>query len=110
MWFVIQLWPLNDWVQLLKDAKVNVDALRFYYNDPVGETSKNGEPASTDPALPLPLKLFKDLFVLSKHQKAVKVLLNFQMAGLHLACMFKGTTNRDSHLVISFCEIFQHIC
>jgi len=57
---------------------------------------------ATASVLPLPLKLFRDLFVLSKQQKAVKVLLNFQLAGLHLVCMFKGTANRADHLVNYF--------
>ena len=47
----------------------------------------------------MPLKLLKDLFALSKNQDALKLLNNIVIAALHLACMFKGTADRDDRLV-----------
>jgi hypothetical protein len=83
---------LEDWVLLLNNAKGTVESLKHY--DSPGNSTDGAN--ATDP---LTKKLLKDLFNLSKHKEALKVLGNIQLAALHVACMMKGTVGSGNRLV-----------
>jgi len=93
-------------VKLLNEAKLKITSLDFYKDSPTDESSAL---ATTTPNLPLPLKLIRDFFLMSKHQEAIKLLQNFQIAAMHLACMFRGAANTDDQLVSFISIICSHL-
>ena len=90
----------QDWVTMLRNAKTKIESLKVYETSIAAD--EVGALSTKNPTASLPVKLLKDLFILSKNQDALKVLNNISIAALHLACMLRGTANSDDHLVIRF--------
>lgn len=90
-----QYWPLSDWVGALEFASKAVSAMKqfSYLNDALMH-QQNVAQASTSalqPALPLQVRLIKDLHRLTRLTTTTKLLINFQTAALHISFMLKGS-------------------
>ncbi len=102
-WTILkQVWPLEDWVKFLCNARAKVQSLADYERS--SATAENHALIVTHPTRSMLVKLLKDLFALLRNQDALKVLNNVVIVALHLACMFKGTTERTDWLVSCLIE------
>ncbi len=90
---------MEDWVTLLHNAKAKIQSLEVYETPLAHGADEASALSIIHPAGSMPLKLLKDLVALSKNQDALKVLSNILIAALHLACMLRGTANKDDRLV-----------
>jgi len=71
------------------------------YHPPGCPTEEQNALSTTQPSVPLTIKLLRDLHSMSRSQDAIRVLQNFQMAALHIACMLKGTPKEAKDNLVS---------
>jgi len=78
------MWPLNDWAKTVRLARTNILALKdsFQGQTPVGQ----GES--------IQLRLFRQIRLLWNQKAGVKILLNMQIAAMHLSYMLNPGDTR----------------
>lgn len=80
---------------LLLKAKGTLETMEVYKSSPSTEAS----PAATAAGDGITVSLLKELFLLSKNQDALRILVNIVTAALHVACMLKGSDCMQGRLV-----------
>lgn len=83
-------WPLESWVSLLRNARTSITALDALRSSPA-EAVLPGEPSAAD----VQLRLFKDFHTFWKQQSGSKILMNVQLAALHLRFLLDGNVGKE---------------
>jgi hypothetical protein len=82
------MWPLDDWVATVKTARSHILSLKDSFQGQIVPTSiGQGDNA-------IQLHLFRQMHSLWNQKAAVKILLNMQIAAMHLSYMLNPGDTR----------------
>lgn len=103
--FFLQQWPLMNWVSTIRKARDSLDALQAFRSLQPGDegpslgiagpSAADVVPQASSSVSDLQVKLFRELYSFWHQSSGAKILLNVQIAAIHLSFMLQGSKSND---------------